>query len=105
MHVACRVLQGDCHGPLLFNLCFNTFIQHIKSDKYRQFGFSSAFLNPLHWLQFANDAAVITSQESENQHLLNQFAICCQWYDMMIRVDKCSTFGIEKALTISTQVN
>ena len=34
------VLQGDCLSPLLFNLCFNTFIQHIKSQKYQQFGFS-----------------------------------------------------------------
>ena len=42
------VLQGDCLSPLVFNLCFNTFVQHIKSDKYRQFGFSSTFLNPFH---------------------------------------------------------
>ena len=53
--------------------------------------------------QFADDAAVITGQESENQHLLNRFAIWCQWSDMIIRVDKCSTFGIKKALTKSTQ--
>ena len=64
------VLQGDCLSPLLFNLCFNTFIQHIKSNKYRQFGFSHKLLNPIHWFQFADDAAVITSLESENQHLL-----------------------------------
>ena len=30
------VLQGDCLSPLLFNLCFNTFLQHIKSDQYHQ---------------------------------------------------------------------
>ncbi len=23
------VLQGDCLSPLLFNFCFNTFVQHI----------------------------------------------------------------------------
>ena len=34
------VLQGDCLSPLLFNLCFNTFIQYIKSDKYKQLGLS-----------------------------------------------------------------
>ena len=34
------VLQGDSLSPLLFNLCFNTFIQYIKSDKYKQLGFS-----------------------------------------------------------------
>jgi hypothetical protein len=97
------VLQSDCLSPLLFNMCFNTFIQHIKTDKYRQFGFSLQFLNPVHWFQFADDAAVISSQESENQHLLNRFSIWCQWSNMIIRVDKCSTFGIKKALTKSIQ--
>jgi hypothetical protein len=93
------VLQGDC----LFYLCFNTFIQHIKSEKYQQFVFSYKLLKPIHWLQFADDAAVITGQESENQHLLNRFQIWCKWSDMIIRVDKCSTFGIKKALTKSVQ--
>ncbi|CAB4031316.1 Hypothetical predicted protein [Paramuricea clavata] len=79
---------------------FNTpFVEHIKSEKYQQFGFSYKLLNPIHWFQFADDAAVITGQESENQHLLNRFAIWCQWSNMIIRVDKCSTFGIKKALT------
>ena len=97
------VLQGDCLSPLLFNMCFNTFIQHIKAEKYSQFGFSFKMLNPIHWFQFADDAAVITSQESENQHLLNRFSVWCQWSDMIIRVDKCSTFGIKKATTKSIQ--
>ncbi len=103
MTVGRGVLQGDCLSPLLFNMCFNTFIQHIKADKYRQFGFTFNFLNPIHWFQFADDAAVITGQESENQHLLNRFSIWCQWANMIIRVDKCSTFGIKKVLTKSTQ--
>ena len=97
------VLQGDCLSPLLFNMCFNTFIQHINAQKYRQFGFSFQLLNPVHWFQFADDAAVITSQESENQHLLNRFTVWCQWSDMIIRVDKCSTFGIKKAISKSVQ--
>ena len=97
------VLQGDCMSPLLFNMCFNTFIQHIKAEKYSQFRFSFKMLNPIHWFQFADDAAVITSQESENQHLLNRFSVWCQWSDMIIRVDKCSTFGIKKATTKSIQ--
>ena len=97
------VLQGDCLSPLLFNMCFNTFIQHIKAEKYRQFGFSFKLLNPVHWFQFADDAAVITGQESENQHLLNRFCIWCNWSNMIIRVDKCSTFAIKKAITKSVQ--
>ena len=97
------VLQGDCLSPLLFNMCFSTFIQHIKCDKYRQFGFSFKLLNPIHWFQFADDAAVISSQESENQHLLNRFSIWCQWSNIITRLDKCSTFGIKKTLTKSSQ--
>ena len=68
------VLQGDCLSPLLFNLCINTFIQHVKAEKYRQFGFScntssdTSFM-PLHWFQCADDAAVISGQEQENQIL------------------------------------
>jgi hypothetical protein len=69
------VLQGYFLSPLRFNMCFNTFIQHIKAEKYRQFVFSVKLLNPIHWFQFADDAAVITGQESENQHLLNRFSI------------------------------
>ena len=84
-------------------MCFNAFIQHIKDDKYRQFGFSFKLLNPIHWFQFADDAAVISSQESENQHFLNRFSICCQWSNMIIRVDKCSTFGIKNTLSKSSQ--
>ena len=97
------VLQGDCLSPLLFNLCFNTFLQHIKSEKYRQFGFSLRFLNPIHWFQFADDAAVISGQESEYQHLIDRFIIWCQWSNMIIRVDKCFTFGIRKLCTKSVQ--
>ena len=102
------VLQGDCLSPLLFNMSFNTFIQHIKSEKYRQLGFWKLSeigipCNPIHWFQFADDAAVISSQERENQMLLNRFTIWCQWANMIIRVDKCSTFGIKKQLTKSIQ--
>ena len=102
IQIGCMVLQGDCLSPLLCNLCFNTFVQHIKSDEYHPFGFSYKLLNPVHWFQFADDSAVITTQESENHHLLNRFAIRCQWSDMIIWVDKCSTFGIIKKSLIKS---
>ena len=65
---------------LLFNMAFNTFIQHIKSEKYSQFGFwkinmNSVQLNPIHWFQFADDAAVISRHERANQILLNRFTV------------------------------
>ena len=102
------VLQGDCLSQLLFNMSFNTFIQHIKSEQYRQLGFwklgeTGIPCTPIHWFQFADDAAVISSQEKENQMLLNRFTIWCQWANMIIRIDKCSTFGIKKQLTKSVQ--
>ena len=64
--VGCGVLQADCLSPLLFNLYFNIFLQHIKSKKFRQCGFYNKSivngplfsLRPIHWLQFADDAAV-----------------------------------------------
>ena len=98
------VLQGDCLSPLLFNLCFNTFIQFVKQEKYNQLGFSShdendRLFHPVHWFQFADDAAVITTNERENQSLLNCFSRWCQWASMQIRVEKCITFGIKTCST------
>ena len=82
--VGSGVLQGDCLSPLLFNMSFNTFIQHIKSGKYRQLGFWKSSengipLNPIHWFQLADDAAVVSGQEKEYQMLPNRFTIWCQW--------------------------
>ena len=50
-----------------------------------------------------DDAAVISSPEKENQILLNRFSVWCQWANMIIRVDKCSTFGIKKHSSKSIQ--
>jgi hypothetical protein len=106
--VGCGVLQGDCRSPLLFNMSFNTLVQHIKSESFLQLGFwkfnkTGIPCNPIHWFQFADDAAVIRSQEKENKILLNRFSVWCQWANMIIRVDKCSTFGIKKHSSKSIQ--
>ena len=67
------VLQCDSLSPLTFNFCFNTFIRYIADQKFQQFGFTLNSLNPTHWFQFADDAAVITDLGKENQILLNHF--------------------------------
>ena len=77
------VLQGDCLSPLLFNMCFHTFIQHIRSENFCQLGFflknvHELSFTPTHWFQFADDAAIISRQEQENKMLLNRFTIWCQ---------------------------
>ena len=81
---------------------YNSFIQFIKQEKYKQIGFSphdknDRLFHPVHWFQFANDAAVVTSNERENQLLLNCFSRWCQWANIVI-VDKCVTFGSKKSL-------
>ena len=97
------VLQGDWLSPLTFNLYFNTFIHYISNRKFQQFGFSLGSLYPTHWFQFADDAAVINTLENENQLLLNHFSRWCTWANMIICVDKRSTFGIKKASSFSVQ--
>ena len=53
-------------------MIINTFIQYIKSDKFIQLGYhTTEFIVPKHWFQFADDAAITTGEEQENQILLN----------------------------------
>ena len=51
---------------------------------------------PRHWYEFADDAAVVTGLEHENQVLLNAFNHWCTWANMIIRVDQCHSFGMKK---------
>ena len=60
-------------------------------------------MHPIHWFQFVDDFAVITSLEQENQNLFNHFTGWCGWASMVVRVGKCSTFGIKTFQTSSTQ--
>ena len=57
----------------------------------------------MHWLQFADDATVITTVENDIQLLLNCFIRWRQWVNTTIRVDKCTIFGIKKFSTRSLQ--
>ena len=96
------VLQGDSLSPLLFNLIVNTLINTIKSEKCMGFVFEGA-LSPNHWFQFADDMAIVTALQEDNQLLCNVFTKWTTWADLIIRVDKCHTFGMKKSATASIQ--
>ena len=71
-------LQGNCLISLLFKMCFNTFIQVVKQENCNQLGFSAHYetghlFRPVHWFQFADDGAVITTKDL----LLNCFS---RWF-------------------------
>ena len=53
--------------------------------------------------QFADDAAAVSSLESENQILLNAFSRWCNWANMIIRVNKCLNSQADPAKTIFKQ--
>ena len=98
------VLQGDSLSPLLFNLIVNTLIQTIKNKKIECLGYSyHEALRPKHWFQFADDTAIVTALEQDNQLLCNAFTKWSSWADLSIRVEKCHTFGIKKSSTASVQ--
>ena len=100
------VLQGDCSSPVIFNLLINTFIQYIRQGRFPELGYSlSSLLRPIHWFQFADDAAIATGREYETQVLLNAFTAWCTWSSMIIRVDKSHTFDIAKNETPSVQTH
>ena len=98
------VLQGDCLSPLLFNLCVNSLIQSINDEKLKCLGYvNNVTMNPKHWFQFADDTAIISAHEQDNQLLCNVFSKWCTWADLNIRVDKCHTFGIKKQASKAIQ--
>ncbi|CAB4043819.1 Hypothetical predicted protein, partial [Paramuricea clavata] len=51
---------------------------------------------PRHWFQFADDTAILSAHEEDNQLLCNVFNKWSTWADLHIRVEKCHTFGIKK---------
>ena len=49
------------------------------------------------WLQFADDAAIVSNNSSDAQSLLNIIIVAwCHWANMTIRLDKCCSFGMMK---------
>ena len=99
------VIRGHCFSPLIFNMVMNTLIQYIRNKFFQQFGhqFLKHFI-PRHWLQFPDDVVAITGQESDNQTLSNAFDRWCTWSQMIIKVEKCHSFGMKKCQTKCAQI-
>jgi hypothetical protein len=99
INVERRVLQGDPCSSLLFSLCFNPIMLTIKQPRYATLGYFWSTLSASierSWMQFADDALIVASNDKNAQILLNVFVAWCKWSDMLIRIDKCSTFGLRK---------
>jgi len=93
------VLQGDPCSPLLFNICFNSLMRTINQPQYKQLGYLWGTNNSVRarsWLQFADDAIIVSGSDRNAQTLMNVFTAWCTWSGMMIRIDKCQTFGMRK---------
>ena len=106
-----EVLQGDSLSPLLFNLAINTLINIINlvintlintitQGKINCMGYVyDGTFAPKHWMQFADDMALETSLESDNQYLCNAFIKWSTWSGLIIKVSKCHMFGVKKVKT------
>ena len=93
------VLQGDPCSPLLFNLCFNTLMLTLNKPELNKLGTiwgPKKSLFQCSWLQFADDAAIISNSVKNTQQVLDIFKAWCEWSGMIIRLDKCCTFGMLK---------
>ena len=94
------IVTRDPCSPLLFNLCFNLLMQVLDKPEFKNLGYSiwgpkqSTYESS--WLQFADDAAIISNSTKGTQQLLNICVAWCEWSQMTIRLDKRITFGMAK---------
>ena len=85
------VLQGDPSSPLLFNICMNTFLLTLNRPEFAQLGFSWGKQNNRRsrsWLQYADDAIVISPDVKAAQQLLSMFESWCLHTGMIVNKDK-----------------
>ena len=91
-------------SPLIFNFCVNILIKSIENEKVFWLGYGlDKTLSPCHCFEFADDTAIITTLEGDNQLLCNVFTNWTSLVDLIIRIDKCHTFGIKNSVTGSIQ--
>ena len=63
--------------------CLIYVVNTVKNEKLNCFGYIYDFsIRPCNWLQFADDTAIVTSSEDDNQLLMNGFIKWCTWADL-----------------------
>ena len=83
-------------GALLFNVYVNTLIKTIEDERIKCMGYvAEKTLSPRHWFKLADDTAIVTALEEDNQRLLDLFTKWSSWANLEIRVDKCHSFGVK----------
>ncbi|MFI5407589.1 MAG: reverse transcriptase domain-containing protein, partial [Nitrososphaerales archaeon] len=100
------VLQGDPCSPLLFNICFNSLMRILDSEKYKNldYNWGNKATQSTNWLQYADDAALVAKDQKGAQGLTKLFEAWCNWANMTIRLDKCCAFGMLKNQTNHVQI-
>ena len=106
IHVQRGVLQGDPSSPLFLNICFNSLVKILDSPNYKKLGFiwGNKASQTTNWLQYADDAALVASDQKAAQGLASLFDSWCAWAKMEIRLDKCSSFAMLKRNSVYCQV-
>jgi hypothetical protein len=63
----------------------------IEDERVQYIGYSYwEYVRHRHWLHFADDTALVTTYEEDNQTLLDVFTKWCRWAGFQVRVNKCS---------------
>jgi len=79
------VLQGDPSSPLLFNMGFNTLMQTLDQPMYRKLAYTWGAVNSTQqrgWLQYTDDAIIVSSDSKSAKGLLNVFQAWSAWSSM-----------------------
>ena len=101
------VLQGDPWSPMIFNLCFNTLMRTLTRAELRNLGYiygPQSSQRNCKWLQFADDAVIVSSNTKDAQLLLDIFISWCNWANMKVNIKKCNTFGMMKKDNVYSQI-
>ena len=99
------VLQGDTLSPLLFNIVFDSLMSTLNKPEVQRRGilWGDGRTKSLR-AQFFDDCAVISDNADEVQLLLNLFQRWTSWADLIIRPDKCHSYGASKRNGLYQQI-